>query len=554
MSIILGIVEVVGSLGLFLFGMKVMSDGLQNSAGSRLQAMMANMTRNRFTALLTGLGVTSIIQSSSATTVFVVSFVSAGLLNLVQAIGVILGANIGTTLTAWIVSYLGFKFDIAHIAIPIIALGLPFVFMKSSTKKALGNVLIGFGILFLGLMYLKNAVPDIKQYPAILESIASLSKVGPISSLIFILIGTVLTVIVQSSSAAMAITLTMANAGWIDFQTAAALCLGENIGTTITAQIAAFSQNRVARQAAMAHTMFNVVGVVWALAALGLLTNFVEWIMPGNANSPADMPVHIALFHTLFNIINTFLFIWFVPAFARLIERMVPIRPEDESYQYKLRYVSTSMYETPEISLVTARNETLRMADKVVAMFAHYNQEREKSDSILPADLAGIFDLEVYVDQMHEEISAYIAQAQNDRPGDHTARQFARLLKIVSDLEMIADCINDLTKTLVRCAEKQHWFANESQVEVAPFIKEINQFLAFVRKHLATKLSPDELQVAWDQQARLDTFRNSLKKAARKRIQQSGKLKAELLYIDTLEQLERISDLIMDIAKELGDN
>jgi len=556
MDIILGILEIIGSLGLFLFGMRIMGDGLQNCAGDRLQGVLGHMTSNRFAALLTGLGITAIIQSSSATTVFVVSFVNAELLSLQQAIGVIMGANIGTTVTAWIVSIFGFKVDIAHMAIPAIAVGLPFFFMKNTTRKALGETFIGFGLLFLGLMYLKDSVPDLKNNPQVQSAIAGFANLGFISYISFVAVGTIVTIVVQSSSAAMAITLTMANAGWIDFTSAAALCLGENIGTTITAQLAAIGQNRVSRQAAVAHTLFNVIGVLWMLLLFALPGNLfirlVDFLVPGDPAIPANIPTHISMFHTLFNVLNSLLFLGFVPQFARFIEKIIPSVP-DAGSNYKLPYKKSSLQDTPELNVLTAKTELVKMARKVCEMFSLSHSLYKDQQKIKKERLAEVYEIEDYVDQMQEEISAYVASCMQEKLSDNSSRNLGHMLKIIDELETIADNITAMTRLLERILDKKQYFSPEQFNDIAPFLDEVNSFLEFIHKKLNKPLSAEDLSFALDKETRIDQFRNNLKKNARKRIQQGANVKREIQYIDALEQLELIGDLLLDIAKELKD-
>ena len=304
MSVISGILEILGSLGVFLFGMKVMSEGIQKTAGEKLRRILETMTTNRFAGVFTGFIITCLVQSSSATTVMVVSFVNAGLLNLMQSIGVIMGANIGTTITGWMVSILGFKFKIASIALPAIGIGLPLYFSKKNKLRDYGEVLIGFGLLFLGLMFLKSSVPDIKSNPEVLEFLAGWSGYGFPSRIIFVVVGILLTIIVQSSSAAMTITITMAAMGWIDFPTACAVVLGENIGTTITAYLASIPGNVSAKRAARAHMIFNFAGTLWMFILFVPFLQLVDYLAPGDPTIAEDIPIHMALFHTIFNITN----------------------------------------------------------------------------------------------------------------------------------------------------------------------------------------------------------------------------------------------------------
>jgi len=311
------ILNLIGALGFFIYGMKVMSEGIQKVAGAKMRSILSSMTSNRFKGVFTGFAITSIIQSSSATTVLVVSFVNAGLLSLVESIGVIMGANIGTTITAWLISIVGFKVNISNYALPIIAIGFPMMFFNREKLKFWGEFMIGFALLFMGLALLKDSVPDIKANPEILSFVKDWSGMGFLSVLIFVGVGTLLTVIIQSSSAAMALTLVMANNGWIPFEVAAAMVLGENIGTTITANLAAIVANVHAKRAAFSHFLFNVFGVTWIVMVLSPVLSWINAYMvsTGDASpytNAESIPIALSIFHTSFNIANTILLIGFV--------------------------------------------------------------------------------------------------------------------------------------------------------------------------------------------------------------------------------------------------
>lgn len=323
------VLQLIGALGVFLFGMKVMSDALLQLAGNKMRSILATMTSNRVLGISTGFLITSIIQSSSATTLMVVSFSNAGLLTLVESISVIMGANIGTTVTAWLITLLGFKVSMSTIALPLVGFGFAFTFAKKEQTKNIGNFVIGFAILFIGLQFLKEAMPDIKNNPGILEFLSHYTDLGYISILIFLLIGTILTVVIQSSSATMALTLIMTAQGWIPFELAAAMVLGENIGTTITANLAAIVANYQAKRTARAHLIFNILGVLWVLVLFYPFLRFVSWLSEYfGSDSPylsaAAIPVAISLFHTTFNVLNTLLLVWFVKPISKLVERIVP--------------------------------------------------------------------------------------------------------------------------------------------------------------------------------------------------------------------------------------
>ncbi|NNL16474.1 MAG: Na/Pi cotransporter family protein [Flavobacteriaceae bacterium] len=357
------ILQLIGALGVFLFGMKVMSDALLNLAGNKMRSILATMTSNRVLGITTGFLITSIIQSSSATTLMVVGFSNAGLLTLAEAISVIMGANIGTTITAWLITILGFKVSMSAIALPLVGFGFAITFAKKENLKNWGNFLIGFALIFIGIQFLKEAMPDIKNNPEILSFLSKYTDLGYGSILLFLLLGTILTVVIQSSSATMALTLVMCAQGWIPFEMAAAMVLGENVGTTITANLAAIVANYQAKRTARAHLIFNLLGVLWMLILFYPFLKFVSWLSQQlGSQSPyieaAAIPVAISLFHTTFNIINTFLLVWFVKPIAKLVEKVVPERlmPEKEIDQPK--YLSEKNLKYPETAVVSLIKES----------------------------------------------------------------------------------------------------------------------------------------------------------------------------------------------------
>ena len=370
-SILSTALSILGSLGVFLFGMKIMSEGIQKVAGNRLRNILTYMTQNRFAGVLTGFVTTCLVQSSSATTVMVISFVNARLLTLFQAIGVIMGANIGTTITIWMIVLFGYDFDIEAFALPSIAIGLPLIFSKFTKRKNIGEIFLGFGLLFLGLNFLKDSVPDIEGNEAIYNMLSSFAGSGIFSLLIFIAIGIILTIVVQSSSAAMAITVAMAFNGWIDFPTACALVLGENIGTTITAYLASINGNYHAKRAARAHMIFNVFGVVWIILLFKVFVSLIDTIVPGDLNfnqGGADFDVmkyHLAMFHTMFNVINVLILIWFVPQIENIVKKMVKPKENEKEVEYSLEYFSTNIQPTPEIAILEAKKEVLNMSNVI---------------------------------------------------------------------------------------------------------------------------------------------------------------------------------------------
>jgi phosphate:Na+ symporter len=350
------ILQLIGALGVFLFGMKVMSDALLLLAGNKMRSILARMTSNRVFGITTGFLITSVIQSSSATTLMVVSFANAGLLTLVESIGVIMGANIGTTITAWLITILGFKVSMSTIALPLVGFGFGFTFLKKEQLKNLGSFIIGFALLFIGLQFLKEAMPDIKNNPELLEFLSRYTDLGYLSILLFLLIGTLLTVVIQSSSATMALTLIMTAQGWIPFELAAAMVLGENVGTTITANLAAIIGNYKAKQTARAHLVFNLIGVLWMLIVFYPFLKWVSWlsVYMGSESpylSAAAIPVAISLFHTTFNIANTFLLVWFVKPISSLVQRLVPEKAEEEKEIDEPKFLTKSVLKYPETAI-----------------------------------------------------------------------------------------------------------------------------------------------------------------------------------------------------------
>ena len=383
------ILVLLGSLGLFLYGMKVMSDALMEVAGDKMRNILASMTSNRVFAVLTGLLITAIIQSSSATTLMVVSFVNASLLTLTEAVGVILGAHIGTTVTAWLITILGFKVSMSAIALPLVGLGFFLTFSKRSQINNWGMFVIGFAILFIGLQFLKDSVPDIKENPEILAFLQSYTNMGYWSLLLFLLIGTVLTVVIQSSSATMALTLVMCYEGWIPFDMAAAMVLGENIGTTITANLGAIVANYQAKRAARAHFISNTLGVLWMMIVLVPFLGLINWFVTKNGNNspfddPEAIPVALSIFHTSFNILNTVVLIGFIPLIVRIVTKMVPYVEEEEPGVEKPKYLSDDALRYPQTALQALYMETKRLFEgagfEVVAHGLNLHREDILSD------------------------------------------------------------------------------------------------------------------------------------------------------------------------------
>ncbi len=546
---------VIGSLGLFLYGMRTMSDGIQKIAGDRLQSVLSFMTGNRVAAIFTGLAITAIVQSSSATTVMVVSFVNAGLLQLSQSIGVIMGANIGTTLTGWIVALAGIKVDMSVAALPAIGIGFVLIIVPKLKKESLGETLIGFGLLFMGLDFLKKSMPDISQHPEMLSFLTKFTGYGLGSFLLFVIVGTLLTVIVQSSSAAMAITLMMAYNGWIDFPSSAAIILGENVGTTITAYLASFGTSVNARRASRAHTLFNIFGVLWMTPVFAVFLKFIDFIVPGNVygpNSNMALPTHLAMFHTMFNVVNTLIFAFFIPQIAKVVSLLVPDEEATSTGAYRLRYFRATMQDTPELYLLTVQRELLKMADIIADMFTRFWEVFSNPDKPMTDEIEMQKNMEDLTDQMQEEITKFLSQASMDNMNRVSAQNVYSMMRITNELESIGDSCYNLMLLSER-RNKQSIVIDEMGIEsLAPYIDLVNQFIRFIRSHLNEYVTSENMMVAVRLEDKINKMRNILKQSASQRLQNGSDVRAELLYLDIVRHVEQIGDHCLNVAQSLA--
>jgi phosphate:Na+ symporter len=582
----------IGSLGLFLYGMKIMSEGLQQAAGDKLRSILTAMTKNRFMGVLTGLLVTSIIQSSSATTVMVVSFVNAGLLTLLQSVTVIMGANIGTTITAWIISFFGFKFSIATISIPLIALSIPFVFSAKGKRKSIGDFILGFALLFLGLDMLKNAVPDLKSNPEMLEFLKHFTNLGYGSVFIFLIIGTLLTIVVQSSSATMALTLVMVAKGWITYELGAAMVLGENIGTTITANLAAIPANNSAKRAALAHTIFNVFGVIWMmfifhhfldmitwltdLLGLGNPTNFSNEIMnsPENQtiinakpetlsdsqlllqtkllNDQAAASYGLSLFHSAFNLVNTFVLIWF----AKLITKTVKliIRKDSTDEEFQLQYISTGMLSTSELSLMQAWNEIKTYSKRTQKMFEITQKLlNEKNENEAVKLFSKIQKYESISDRIEVEIANYLTKVADGSLSDKSKHQIQKMLRVISEIESVSDGCHNIARTIMRKRENKSAYGDDINTNIDEMIKLITKALNQMIISLENdNISDEELNKSINIETEINNFRDELKS---RNIMDVKSKKYDYIdsvtYLDIITEMEKMGDYIINIVEAL---
>ena len=439
------IINFVGSLAVFLFAMKLMSEGLQKAAGSKMRAVLGKMTGRPLNGILTGMGVTAAIQSSSATTVMVVSFVNAGLLSLSGAVAVIMGANIGTTVTAWIITLLGLGEGTGYFNLPLIiaAVSLLFMFTKRDKMKSVGQTIIGLSLLLVGMSLLQSAMPDLEKYPSLLHGIASLSGYGFWSVLLFVAIGAVLTCIVQASAAMMAITLVMCYNGWMGLDMAIALVMGQNIGTTITANLAAIVAGTAGRRAARAHLVFNVVGVVITLIFFRPIVGLILHVFP------TDLPMAISLFHTIFNVGNTLILVWFIPQIIWMVERMVPEQQDkEEEDEFRLTYISGGPVDTAELNLQSAKREIMLFSKQVLRMYALLPELRTvRNEKEMDAAVARIERYERLTDHMDVELTKYLVAIGGGSISGHGSERISSMLRIIDNLESIGDTILQIALT-----------------------------------------------------------------------------------------------------------
>ncbi|MFC4993496.1 Na/Pi cotransporter family protein [Rubritalea tangerina] len=576
MGSILTILTILGALGIFLYGMKVMSEGIQKVAGNGMRRALATMTTNRFSSVVTGLFTTALVQSSSATTVLVVSFVNVGLLTLVESIGVIMGANLGTTVTAWIVATIG-KFSVTKIALPIIGCGLPLFFAGKGKWKSMGEVLIGFGLLFFGLGELKNAVPDLKS--TVKDAVATgdmgavetmrnivtwIQGTGFASVILFMIAGVILTLVVQSSSAAMAITITFAMQGWlgddpyIAFKNSAAIVLGENIGTTVTAWLASLGASTAAKRAARAHLLFNVIGVVWMLIFFGVFTNFI-WsladMLPDSLKSAkkdfgkSEVAFATAVFHTSFNLINIGVLIWFVPQIANLVQKMVKDKDTDEPGETKrIKYISQSLVDLGELNIVEAEQAVEALSQHCSKMFQGYVEVFENPQSDMSEHVKQLKEMEDEADLMMHDITEYLVRCTSKEVSPHLSERITGLLRMTAELEECSDAIYRLIKIAERKYNKGRQFSSEQTQSIKELNAHISEFLTFCEERILGQVSPAETQKAEDIREKIKSLTKSSNKAAMKRMA-DGNVKLEMLNIDTNNQLNIVANHLMHVVQ-----
>lgn len=589
----------IGSVGLFLYGMKLMSEGLQKAAGDKLRNILAMMTNNRIVGALTGIFITALVQSSSATTVMIVSFVNAGLLSLSQSMAVIMGANVGTTATAWIISLFGFKVNIASLSIPLIGFGVPLLFSKKNVYKSWGEFLIGFALLFLGLDYLNNSVPDLKANPEIFSALQRYTTFGYGSVLLFAFIGLVFTMIVQSSSATVAFVLIICSKGWVPFEFAAAMILGSNIGTCLTPLIASISGNIWAKRAALGHLLFNVLGSVWVFIVYypfmkliiwistslagnpELLMNFINTTNPAiveslnnktlDLSNPANQELMtnfenmqyyvsfgLSIFHTVFNLINIVIMIWFTKAYVYIVTKLTPHKPSEEDKISHLTFISTGMLSTAELSILQAHKEIILFSERVQKMFNMVKElykESRKNDAEFVKKFSRIQKYEDISDNIEVEIATYLSKVADGRLSDESKHEIQMKMRIISEIESVADSCFNLARTIQRRNNLENQFTDGINLNIDLMFKLIDQALEQMHSILGLS-TPQFSDVAKTKniESEINNFRNQLKTQNIIDVNEGKYLYGtSVVYMDLIAECEKIGDYIVNVVEALSD-
>ncbi len=596
---ILDFLCLLGAVGLFLYGMKVMSEGLQKAAGDRLRNILSAMTRNRFAGLLTGCAITALIQSSSASTVMVVSFVNAGLMSLAQSMAVIFGANVGTTFTAWIIALFGFKVSISAFVLPIIALAVVLLLMNKSKTKNIGEFLIGFSFLFMGLDMISAYVPDLQSNPEMFAYLRQYASLGVRSVLIFCLVGVILTMIIQSSAATFAIVLIMCSKGWITFDLACALVLGSNIGTTVTPILASLSGNVAAKRASMGHLLFNLLGTIWCLCVFIPFADFNSWLTEAigqgdpnalyryvtnlEATSPeiynhlfdnslpaghdalkniATMQMSVSfglsIFHTTFNIVNVLVMIWLTGVYVKIVEWLVPAKNRDDE-EFTLKFISGGMLSAAELNIAQAEKEIAVYADRVGRMISmaqtliHTKEKSEEYNTLLSR-------VEKYEDisyRMELEIAHYLNRCAEGRLSNEGKLKIAAMLNIISEIESIADSCLGIGKILNRKIQSGVEFNEEIYKNIDAMYVYVKDAMAMMTKQLDNieNVSAKSLLDSYNKEREINNFRNALRGSNVENINNKHyEYQAGIYYMDIIGDLERTGDYIINVIDTLRDN
>lgn len=551
------IIQILGALAFFIFGMKMMSEGIQRAAGSQLRGFLGNMTKNRVLGVFTGFLITALVQSSSATTVMTVSFVNAGLLSLLESAGVMMGANIGTTITGWLVSVLGFKIKLSAYSIPLFAIGVPMLFMNKGKVKYWGEFIVGFAILFLGLSELKGAVPDIKHNPEVLDWLKTFSNHGIWSRLFFVLVGTILTIVVQSSSAAMAITLTMCAQGWLPLDVAAAMILGENIGTTITAELASIVGNTAAKRSARIHSLFNIIGVSWMVI---LLPFFLPVLSSGmmsvgfeDPSTKEGMAMGLSAFHTSFNMLNVLIMISFVPWLVRVATKTVKEKEDEDEINSKLQFISGNII-TPELATIELQKETAHFGQVTSKMNGFLEtlirETDEKKRRNLQKKLA---KYENITDNMEIEITEYITKLADKEITQETSIRLRTYMNIANDLERIGDIYFQIAKNIETKNEKKIYFLPEQRDALLAMIKLVGAgFDVMVNNLKVADYATVSKNEARDIEDKINIMRNKMRDENHDKLgNDEYNVEGAMIYNTIFSSLERVGDHLINVTESV---
>jgi phosphate:Na+ symporter len=546
--------KLLGALAFFVYGMKVMSDGIQRAAGSQLRNILRTMTKNRYLGVVTGFLTTAAVQSSSATTVMTVSFVNAGLLSLVESAGVMMGANIGTTITGWLVSILGFKIKLHVFSLPLIAFGLPMMFSNKGRFKYWGEFIIGFAILFMGLSFLKESVPDIKSNPEILAWLQQFTNWGFFSRVLFVFVGALVTVLVQSSSAAMTLTLTMCLNGWLPFDVGAAMVLGENIGTTITAELASLVGNVNAKRSARIHSMFNIIGVTWMVILMPWFLNGLAWFVQTVFNlqdpftAPESVPIAVSAFHTAFNLTNVLLLLAFVPLLVKAAIWSVKSKGDEDEVP-RLRFIKSGV-RTPELATVELQKETAHFGETVSKMSSFirellFTTEDKRKRKMLKK----LKKYEEISDNMEIEITEYITSLANQEITPRTSKRLRSILNVCNDLERIGDIYYQVSKTIERKIEEKIWFDQNQRNLLAEMLDVVDEGFDNMIANLSSPSYEDvTIEKAKEIEKKINLQRDKMRRDNQSHLgKKDYNTNTAMIYNNIFSSLEKVGDHIINV-------